>query len=190
VTFTIRSSGLGTKRLAGQAWRSAGSSTGRHGIRCKPSRAGYPVADKDSGVTVMSLRDSMVGEIRPFLLLLLAAVGFVLLIACVNVANLSSLDPRRTREFAIRSALGATTRRVLRQLIDREHTASVAGGALGLLLRHGDASCTCLVYGNASACRRNQARCRCSFHGRYFAVRESFRAGTGTENFAPGPARR
>src|SRR5262249_48309759 len=48
----------------------------------------YPVADKASSVTVMSLKDSMVQEIRPFLWMLMAAVGFVLLIACVNVANL------------------------------------------------------------------------------------------------------
>src|SRR5260370_37679677 len=95
----------------------------------------YPVADKDSGVTIMSLRESMVGEIEPFLLLLLGAVGFVLLIACVNVANLSlARSTSRTREFAIRSALGATTPRVLRQLLTQSTLLAFPGARLVLLL--------------------------------------------------------
>lgn len=95
----------------------------------------YPVADKDSGITVMSLKESMIGEIKPFLLVLLAAVGFVLLIACVNVANLVlARSTGRTREFAIRSALGASARRVLRQLLTESTLLALVGGALGLLL--------------------------------------------------------
>lgn len=95
----------------------------------------YPVEDKESGITTMSLKDSMVRDIRPFLLLLMGAVGFVLLIACVNVANLSlARSMGRTREFAIRAALGAGTNRVLRQLLTESVLLAGMGGLLGLLL--------------------------------------------------------
>jgi predicted permease len=95
----------------------------------------YPVADKDSSITVMSLKQSVVGEIEPFLFVLLAAVGFVLLIACVNVANLVLARSRgRAREFAIRAALGASRGRVLRQLLTESTLIALAGGALGLSL--------------------------------------------------------
>ena len=95
----------------------------------------YPVADKDSRITVMSLKESMVGEIEPFLFLLLGAVGLVLLIACVNVANLVlARSTSRTREFAIRSALGASPSRVLRQLLTESTLLALAGGTFGWVL--------------------------------------------------------
>ncbi|HEY2109107.1 MAG TPA: ABC transporter permease [Candidatus Acidoferrales bacterium] len=109
----------------------------------------YPEDDKGWGATIVPLREDLVGDVRPALLMLLGAVAFVLLIACANVANLvlaKTLGHRK--EIAIRTALGASWQRVIQQTLAETLLLSAAGGALGLLVAHGGIALIVAFFGD------------------------------------------
>ncbi len=134
--------GFGTRTA--HNWRAVGRL--KPGIRMEQAQADigtiergikqqYPSAFQGKDAAVVSLASHVAGEVRRPLLLLFGAVGFLLLIVCVNVANLLLVRvAARARELAVRTALGAGRRHLIRQMLTESMLLAVAGGTCGLLL--------------------------------------------------------
>ena len=98
----------------------------------------FPATNGGRGILVVPLREEIVGEVRPVLVLLLCSVAMLLVIACANLASLLLAHGlARTREVAVRVALGAGRARIIRQFVTESLVLAVAGGALAIWVAHG-----------------------------------------------------
>src|SRR5258707_2547905 len=97
----------------------------------------YPIDDQDRGLRLQPLATALLGDQRLSLRMMLASVGFLLLIACANIANLQLARSRtRQKEIAMRAALGASPNRIVRQLLAENVVLGLAGGGVGVFLAH------------------------------------------------------
>ena len=136
-TFKTKSRGAWYVRVFGRLHKDATLEAAAEEAKTIATRlaTAYPNSNEGLSGTVRSLQDSLIGNSRPALYLLLGAVGLVLLIACVNVANLLlARAAARESEFAVRLALGAGRGRIFRQLMTESMALSVLGGVAGVLL--------------------------------------------------------
>ena len=118
----------------------------------------YPMDDKERGLRAIPFTTALLGDQRVALGMLLAAVAFLLLIACANIANLQLARSRmRQKEIALRAALGATSRRIVGQLLTENVVLGLAGGAFGVLLAYWGVK-EIVAYGPADVPRLDQAR--------------------------------
>ena len=118
----------------------------------------YPLDDKDRGFRLQPLATALLGDQRLGLRMMLAAVGFLLLIACANIANLQLTRSRsRQKEIAMRAALGASPNRIVRQLLAENLVLGLAGGVVGVLLAYWAVSWI-IAHGPAEMPRLDQSR--------------------------------